>query len=88
MEKLEMILSVERLSHNRHYSALSCIVLADYAERYYAPLELSPEWGAIPLGMGASPYQCVSKKSSCTILELKGIFYATNHPSKTNIPDS
>ena len=47
MEKLEMILSVERLSHNRHYSALSCIVLADYAERYYAPLELSPEWGAI-----------------------------------------
>jgi hypothetical protein len=26
---------------------LHCIVLADYAERYYAPLELSPEWGAI-----------------------------------------
>ena len=26
---------------------LHCIVLADYAGRYYAPLELSPEWGAI-----------------------------------------
>jgi hypothetical protein len=24
-----MILSVKRLSHNRHYSALSCIVLAE-----------------------------------------------------------